>query len=217
MIVERLFKEWFGSKRSVTAARAPLEGPLKLHLGCGRNILPGWVNIDIQKNDGVDVVADFDGCAHTPLPFGDDSAIEIQAYHLIEHLSHPLPFMQELHRVAKSGARAVFQCPYGSSNDAFEDPTHKRAYFPGSFAYFGQPIYQNADYGYRGDWEVMRIALALERARFEGKPRDEIWKDVMSLNNVVKEMHVELRAIKPIRPQSFDLVKTMEVEFSYVD
>ena len=210
-----MFKSFFN-------VRPPAEtrwgrGPLKLHLGCGRTILPGWVNIDRQPGEGVDAIADFDQCSQTPLPFGDDTVTDIQAFHLIEHLVHPLPFMQELHRVARNGACAVFRSPYGSSNDAFEDPTHVRQYFPGSFTYFGQPAYQNADYGYRGDWETVRLILAVERARFEGRTEAEIWKDVMSQNNVVREMHVELRAIKPIRAQKFSLMKDVTVEFSLVD
>jgi SAM-dependent methyltransferase len=217
VIAGRMFRELFRSKPAAKALGDRVEGPLKLHLGCGRTILPGWVNVDIQRNDGVDVVADFDRCSTTPLPFPDDSVIEIQAFHLIEHLSNPLPFMQELHRVARAGAKAVFRCPYGSSNDAFEDPTHVRQYFPGSFAYFGQPAYQNADYGYRGDWQIVLVVLALPRDRFQGRPYDEIWNDVMSLNNVVREMHVELQAIKPIRPQRFELMKTFPTQFSFVD
>ena len=216
VLADRLFKELFRSRRTAEAARKRVETPLKLHLGCGRKIMPGWVNIDIQRHQGVDVVADFDACAGTPLPFPDDSVIEFQSNHLIEHLAQPLPFMQELHRVAQADAKAVFRCPYGSSNDAFEDPTHKRVYFPGSFAYFGQPAYAHADYGYRGDWEVVIATLILEGARFDGKTHAEVWNEVKSLNNVVIELVVELRAVKPIRPQSLDLLRAVPVDFSFV-
>lgn len=111
----------------------------------------------------------------------------------------------------------MFRCPYGSSNDAFEDPTHVRQYFPCSFAYFGQPAYQNADYGYRGDWEIVQLVLAVGRARYEGKSHADIWHDVMSLSNVVRELQVELRAVKPIRKQSFELMGTLVAEFAFVD
>jgi hypothetical protein len=33
-------------------------GGKKLHVGCGTNILDGWVNIDIKSLPGVDLVLD---------------------------------------------------------------------------------------------------------------------------------------------------------------
>ena len=38
----------------------PPQGP-RLHVGCGRARLEGWVNIDMQDLPGVDVVADVTG------------------------------------------------------------------------------------------------------------------------------------------------------------
>ncbi len=212
MLVDRIFRELFRRK---PAAEHTAAGPLKLHLGCGRNILPGWVNVDMTPQPGVDLTADFDACAQAPLPFADNSVTEFLANHLIEHLANPLPFMQELHRIARSGARFVLRCPYGSSNDAFEDPTHKRIYFPGSFAYFAQPTYAKADYGYRGDWDIVSATLLLDGARFAGKTQDEIWFEVNAYNNVVRELVVELRAVKPIRPQSADLLRPVPVGFAF--
>lgn len=111
------------------------------HLGCGKTVLAGWINLDIATAPGVDLVANLDACAETPLPFVADTIDEIRARHVIEHLRNALPFMQELHRIAKTGAKAVFELPYGSSDDAFEDPTHVRQYFLNSFGYFSQPFY----------------------------------------------------------------------------
>lgn len=178
---------------------------LKLHLGCGRNVLPGWFNVDAQALPGIDLVFDFDSCQRQPLPLAENSVDEFLASHLIEHLHHPLPFMQELHRVAKPDARAVFRVPYGSSDDAFEDPTHVRQYFMSSFGYFSQPYYWRADYGYRGDWATEMVTLLVDAARCAGKSADQIMSDVRTLRNVVKEMVVELRAVKPVREPKAEL------------
>lgn len=170
----------------------------KLHLGCGRTILEGWVNLDCVDGPGI-VVADLDACGTTPLPFDDDTFEEVFASHLIEHIKNPLPLMQELHRVCVNNAKAVFRCPNGASDDAFEDPTHVRQYFPNSFMYFAQPAYWRADYGYRGDWQVQDTALLANADRFAGLPPQEIVHRVNHYRNVVDEMVVTLRAVKPIR------------------
>ncbi len=55
----------------------------KLHIGCGPQILKGWVNIDNAKYAGVDKIID----VTQGLPFQDASFIF--AEHFIEHLSYP--------------------------------------------------------------------------------------------------------------------------------
>jgi SAM-dependent methyltransferase len=185
----------------------------RLHLGCGRSILPGWVNVDAVAGPDVDVVHDLDACADRPLPFDDDSVDELLGSHLLEHLHHPLPFMQELHRVARAGATAWFHVPYGSSDDAFEDPTHVRQYFVNSWIYFGQPAYWRADYGYRGDWRIVCIELAVARDRYEGVEPQAIFEDVMRARNVVIEMRAQLTAVKPIREPRQELQEPRDLRF----
>ncbi len=189
----------------------------RLHLGCGRTILPGWVNLDMMPGNGVDVVADLDKCGEIPLPFEADIFGEFLATHLFEHLRHPLSFMQELHRIAKPGAKAVFRVPYGSSDDAMEDPTHVRLCFLQSFGYFSQPFYWRADYGYRGDWQTSRTQLLVSRKRYQGKTPQEIMTDVTTLRNVVQEMTVELFAVKPIREPKRELQSPAPIEIVLVE
>ncbi len=93
--------------------------------------------------------------------------------------------MQELHRIATPNAAVTFNVPYGSSDDAFEDPTHVRPMFMNSFLYFSQPAYWRADYGYRGDWQTEKITLFVPQETYAGKSGDEILRDVQSLRNVV--------------------------------
>ena len=128
---------------------------LRLNVGCGRTLLPDWINLDVRPLPGVDLVADLDGRgsagpAAAPLPLPDGSVEEFLLSHVLEHIREPLPMMEELWRVAAPGARMTVRCPYGSSDDAWEDPTHVRAIFLQSFGYFSQPYYWRADYGYRG-------------------------------------------------------------------
>jgi SAM-dependent methyltransferase len=185
---------------------------MKLNLGCGRDIKQGFVNLDYMPLPGVDVVADLERCADTKLPFEDNTFNDILASHLIEHITNVLPLMEELHRISKPDGLLMIKIPYGSTDDAFTDPTHVRQYFRGSFGYFSQPFYWRADYGYRGDWKPLRIELHLFD-HFKGMPYDEQLIAVDTYRNVVQEMVVYLQAIKPIRATNAELQTKPEIVF----
>jgi hypothetical protein len=189
---------------------------LQLNLGCGRSPLPGWVNVDLSPLPGIDVVADLDACRTTPLPFADNSVSKMQMSHVLEHIHDTLALMQELHRIAEPNALFTIRCPYGSSDDADEDPTHCQRFFMNSFAYFAQPTYWRADYGYRGDWSADNITLVLPRAENANLSADAVLQRVRQLRNVVLEMIVVLRAVKPIRPPDRALMPTPVVNFQLV-
>ena len=128
-----------------------------------------------------------------------------------------LGFMQELHRIAKPDAVATIRVPYGSSDDADEDPTHVRRLFLYSFSYFSQRGYWYADYGYRGDWEVDNIVLTVDEARHGGESFDQLFEELRSQRNVVLEMIATLKAVKPARPRGLrDKSQNMRVEFKPV-
>jgi predicted SAM-dependent methyltransferase len=67
----------------------------RLHIGCGQQSIPGWINIDNQGLPGVDQVLD----VRQGLPFAGVAAI--YAEHFLEHLSldDGLGFLQECRRV----------------------------------------------------------------------------------------------------------------------
>jgi len=178
---------------------APSGHARRLHLGCGRDIRPGWVNLDAHALPGVDVVADLDACRVKPLPFHDNSFDEFYGCHVLEHLRDPLPLMQELHRIASPGAVAVFRVPHGASDDAHEDPTHVQRYFPNSFPYFSQLAYWRADYGYRGDWETEHVVIRVDASRHDGKTDERLLEELRSQRNVALEIVATLRAVKPMR------------------
>lgn len=203
--------------RGAPGKRPATQGPQRLHLGCGADIRAGWINLDSRALPGVDVLADLDACRRKPLPFADDSIDEFFASHVLEHLGDPLAFMQELHRIAKSGAKAEFRVPYGSSDDADQDPTHIRRYFQRSFYYFSQLGYTHFDYGYRGDWDTESIVLTVDAARHAGKGFEQLSEEVRTQRNVVVEMIATLRAVKPARAPDSAKPQPMRVEFRLVD
>jgi len=186
---------------SLAAARRAATG-VRLNLGCGRDIRPGWVNVDTVPLPGVDVATDFD---HDPsLPFADGTVGYSEGAHVIEHLRDPLPFMAELWRVTRPGGTAVFRCPYGATDDADEDPTHVRRMFPGSWGYFSQPYYWRASYQYEGDWQLTDLTLAVF-GEFSGCTDPELWSMIRFQRNVVAEMTAKLRCVKPRREPKREL------------
>ncbi len=85
---------------------------LRLNLGCGDKILPGYVNVDVaQARAGMkpDVICDL----HDLAPFDDASVDEILCVHVVEHFWRweIRDVMREWARVLKPGGRMVIECP----------------------------------------------------------------------------------------------------------
>jgi len=84
-------------------------GVRKLHLGCGGNILSGWLNTDLEP--GSSNVARID--LTEQLPFEDASFDYMFSEHVIEHLSYRqgLAMLCECHRVLRPGGRLRISTP----------------------------------------------------------------------------------------------------------
>lgn len=80
---------------------------LKLHIGCGSHVLPGWVNLDVHP-------APLCWNVQWGLPFADGAASHVFVSHLLEHLFFPrdaLAFLAELKRVLAPGGRVRLVVP----------------------------------------------------------------------------------------------------------
>jgi len=84
-------------------------GELRLHIGCGHNILPGWVNID-RVAQGSGVRSDIDLAA---LPYGNCSVSAILAEHVFEHfnLGEERAIWSEVARVLRPGGTLTLEVP----------------------------------------------------------------------------------------------------------
>lgn len=106
---------------------------MKLHIGCGRNILSGYLNVDKIKNPGVDKVMDLN---KLPYPFPNNTFDEIYADNILEHLDDLDTIMKELHRIMKKKGLLKIKVPHYSQIGAFSDPTHKRFFTYQTFDFY---------------------------------------------------------------------------------
>jgi len=179
----------------------------KLNVGCGGQKLPGFVNLDKIDYPHVDIQFDLEKCASwNQMRYRDGSAVLDSTFdrmvlsHVIEHIVNLLPMMEELWRVMKPGGKMAVLCPYGSSDNADEDPTHVRRIFKESSIYFSQAVYGQNDYGYRGDWDTTQRIFILNKSFFQDEATDvQISAAIENMRNVVTEFQMELTAVKPCR------------------
>jgi len=74
---------------------------LKVHLGCGPNVMPGWVNVDYNPDFNPEVVADL----HEPFPFDSDTVDFIHSEGCLCQfdLESGYRFLNECFRILKPG------------------------------------------------------------------------------------------------------------------
>jgi SAM-dependent methyltransferase len=186
-----------------------------------------WINVDVTPAPDV-TYCDLDPAQGSPrlLKAVGDGVVMWEANHLIEHIRRPLALLEAMWRSSAPGAQAIFRCPYGGSDDAWEDPTHVRPMYPNSFGYYGQPFHWRGDYGYRGDWRIVRCQLSVPRG-FVEPPRtrdimriatpEQGYERIRKERNIVVEMAVLLEVVKPIREPRRELQEPITIELVEVD
>ena len=142
------------------------ENPIRLNLGCGNKIMPGYINCDLESNWSTikpDVVCD----VTKPLPFPDNHADEILAVHVVEHIHlWEVPKMlEDWMRVLKPGGAIDLEMPCMEKIllNFFKEPLSSRKTFWGLF---GDPGYENPDMVHKWCYSVPMIMDILERVGF---------------------------------------------------
>lgn len=126
---------------------------IKINIACGQIRQEGFIGIDKINTVATDIVHDLD---LIPWPIPDNCADEIMCSHYIEHVEHQIPFIDELYRIMKQGAKATIVAPYYTSMRAWQDPTHVRPICEASFLYYNKQ-WREANkldhYGIKSDYD----------------------------------------------------------------
>ena len=171
---------------------------MELLIGCGSNRAkklsvqdrPEWaglVTLDYEARHQPDVVHDL----HNPLPFDDDSADEIHAYEVLEHVGqqgdYKFFFKQftDFWRVLKNGGFLIGTVPLPTSVWAWGDPSHTRVIPKESFIFLNQPSYA----------QVGKTAMSDFRSIYKADFH------ILHLQDNCEILEFVLKAIKPSRIQ----------------
>lgn len=137
--------------------------PLKLHLGCGPVLFPGWLNVDMLKAPNVAVMQ---------LPwdlrrFPDQSVAFAYCSHMLEHINYPddaLTLCRELRRILQPGGAVRFVVPgieriiraYVADDAAFfeEQRSHHPAWCETKLEHLMYALQQDGQHKYGYDFET---------------------------------------------------------------
>lgn len=106
----------------------------KLNLGCGKNYIDGWINIDVG-NVKCDINHDIE---IFPWPLLSSSIKEVKMQHILEHIdkNNFIYFLRELYRVCCNKSKIYIISPYAGSDNFWTDPTHKMPLTTRTFDFF---------------------------------------------------------------------------------
>ena len=191
---------------------------MRLNLGCGKNKLKDYTNVDKEKVCQPDKVLDLEDI---PWEFEDNCADEILLNHVLEHLGESrevyLAIISELYRISKPGATIKIRVPHPRHDDFVTDPTHVRPILPSQFYMFSKK--QNKEWEEQGfantplahyldvDFNVTEINWVpddkwLKRLKDGAITSTELAEKSEHEYNIIKEIEIILKVIKPVQLES---------------
>lgn len=173
-----------------------------IELGCGQKKTDGALGVDIVNTEETDIIMDL---SKYPWDLPDNCFSTIYCMDILEHMSEPLKFLEEVYRIADDGAIVRIKTPHFTNNNAWVDPTHKR---PFSAFTFHDYITSSGEYSYYSDasFTVKSLYINFESARklpwnLVGRyiANNFTWwyeKTVLRSIFPAQSMHIELEAEK---------------------
>ncbi len=164
----------------------------KLNLGCGNDIRTDFINLDIAKLPGVNVICDINS---DPLPFEDSTFEYIICNDILEHVRLD-KVLKEIHRVLKPNGIVEIRVPHFTSSNNFIDPTHKRMFSFRTFEFFVKSALNQRSYYF--DFHFREVLIS--KITFISKnPINWPFMFLVNLSNTNKKIYEEtfLRNIAP--------------------
>jgi len=138
----------------------------KLNIGCGAKIRKKYVNLDLVRLSGVNVVQDLN---KVPWPFPDNSFSEIVAEHILEHLDDFNKTINEIWRISKPNAIIKVSSPYYIGWSAAADPSHKIIFCYRTFDYYAINPSRTApyrtDFGSKARFKILSRKISFSSNR----------------------------------------------------
>ena len=144
---------------------------MKLNMGCGKQKLPDYINVDAYAYCKPDLQFDLETF---PWPWEDNSVDAVLFQQSLEHMGASTPvflkLMQELYRVCKNGAEVNIIVPHPRCDSFIGDPTHVRIITPQILKLFDKQL--NDEWEISGSsatpWRIIwALTLKLRRLRFQ--------------------------------------------------
>lgn len=164
----------------------------RVNLGSGNDYLEGWINVDIDPDAKVDVVADLS----STFPFKDNSIDEIKASDILEHFTKEdgVRFLTECHRVLRQRGKIFIR-----THDLYEifrkfsnDPLVMAHFIYGDTSQTG--VFGAHKYAYTK--ESLRFVLKKTGFEIESHRLDETNHVVVAVKKPKKEKNLRIAIIQ---------------------
>jgi len=137
---------------------------IKLNIGSGKNKNQGFINVDLDRNNEPDCIADA-----VKLPFRDNSSDIIEAIHLVEHINRweVESVLKDWIRVLKVGGKLILECPnieFASKWVVKESNYYLWSSNYGIISFYGDSRYENSKMNHRWGYTPETLSSLLRRA-----------------------------------------------------
>lgn len=120
--------------------------PDRLHIGSGKDYMPGWFNVDILETAEPDALLDLSKPVELPIRLNCATVGQVElmaesvqwicANNVLEHVRDLPQLMTNCLRLMKREGQMVIDVPYEHAPGAWQDPTHVRAFNENSWIYY---------------------------------------------------------------------------------